>query len=437
MSEIKSITVQGTAINVKDETARTNLASEISRATAAEGVLDGKISDEETRAVGVESGLNTRLTSAESSISELQALSNCVGLSWNKNDIIKTLHVFGDHAADLDAWIDTSARPCEVKKDMTDFAYLNNLDFSKRINDSASHWNTSDKADYLQMVELQNINVRYVDGPTSMVLFNFDETCPSGYHRWFVESTKLIARYDSTKNTDESKLNVMKGASWSDSNSVDTMYSMNAATNANILEMTGWEIAVLSWLMAFRYRSFDLQNALGRGIESGSKTAAENFVNGTTDTLTTPHGKVSTTGGEAVRFMYIENPYGLRWIWGAGVCGQLTTGYFTYNDLVANEAKVLNTSKADETFTIVSTSGTYAKNVNALGVLTESGGSSSSGFYDGNWSNTGSTDRILYCGGYSGTGSLVGPFARHLYIDSADSYWALRSRCGVRKSVVS
>ena len=64
MSEIKSITVQGTAINVKDETARTNLASEISRATAAEGVLDGKISDEETRAVGVESGLNTRLTSA-------------------------------------------------------------------------------------------------------------------------------------------------------------------------------------------------------------------------------------------------------------------------------------------------------------------------------------------------------------------------------------
>ena len=453
MSEIKSITVQGTAINVKDETARTNLASEISRATDAEGVLDGKIDAEETRAKNKENSLENSINANTANINYLLSLNTCTGIKWSRSAITKQItYVGGDTLkTNMMNWIDNSAKPCEVKKDMTGFNYLLNTagvasstNWTKLSDGStSSHYNSSDKADYLQMVELQNVNVRFienVDADESMVLFNFDTICPVGFHRWFPEPTKLFARYDSTKNgSDSSRLDVMLGAKWTDENSVSVMHSMNTATNANILEWTGWEIAVLGWLMAYKYGTFDLQSALGVGLAYGSKEAAEAFTNGLTDSLTIAHGKVATgsNNNEAIRFMYIENPYGLRWIWGAGVRGEKTAGYFTYDDLKANKAALMALTDADETFTISSTSSTYAKNVNALGVLTELGGSSSSGFYDGNWSNITVGERILYCGGSSYHGSLGGPFARGLTDDVTTSAWNLRSRCGVRKSVVS
>ena len=187
----------------------------------------------------------------------------------------------------------------------------------------------------------------------------------------------------------------------------------------------------------FLVNGFPLQTELGRGIESGSQSAAEAFVNGLTDSLITPHGKVTTTGGEAIRFMYIENPYGLRWIWCAGWRGNGTTGYFTYDDAKANTAATMATSDADETHAIISLSGTYAKNVNKLGLCSETGGSASSGFFDGNWSNTGANDRIMYVGGDSGDGSLDGAFARTVNSAAPNSGWGRRGRGALRKSVVA
>lgn len=397
--------------------------------------------------------LRQQVEANKAAIEKLVAENKAVGFSVQNSDTLKSMRIIGTPAAVLafNDWVDNSPKPCEVKKDMTDFAYLKNTagvasstNWTKRADGSNSHYNTSDKANYLQMVELENINVSFTnDGTTTTVMFDFSEECPAGFHRWFPESTKLFSRYDSTKNAaNNSLLDVMCGGNWTGANSVDVMDAMNKATNANILEWTAWEIAVLGWLMAMRFNSLDLQTALGKGIQNGSQTAAEAFVNGFTDSLTTPHGKVAYTGGgstdnEAVRFMYIENPYGLRWIWGAGWRGEAGTGYLTFDDVKANVNKLMATTDADITHTYpTNLNQTYAKNVDMLGICIETGGSSTSGYFDGNWSNTNS-DRIFYAGGNSYNGALGGPFARVVTDDAADSYWLRRGRCAVRRSVVT
>ena len=401
-------------------------------------------------------GLKARLTEMEgdiesnaSDIASLKASFNCVGFRIKLSDTVKVMETIGSEAqvAAFKNWVDTSAKPCEVKKDGTDFAYLRNeagvassVNWLKRVDGNDSHYDSADKADYLQMVEKQNVNLSFSYDRTldnMEVKFNFDENCPAGYHRWFKEPTKLFARYDGSKNVaDNTKYDIMKGGKWTGDNSVQVIHSMNKATNTNILEKTGWEIAVESWIMAFYYGTFDLQTALGSGISSGSQSAAETFTNGITDSLATPHGKVATTGGEAIRFMYEENPYGLRWIWGAGVRGELTKGYFTYDEDKANSAALMSTDDADEEFTILATSNTYAKNVNVLGIPTDTGGSASSGFYDGNWSNITTTQRILYVGGASSDGVVDGPFARYVRDVVSISGWVRRGRGALKKSVV-
>ena len=79
---------------------------------------------------------------------------------------------------------------------------------------------------------------------------------------------------------------------------------------------------------------------------------------------------------------------------------------------------------------------TYAKNVDMLGICIEAGGSSTSGYFDGNWSNANS-DRIFYAGGDSSGGALGGPFARSVNLVAAASGWGQRGRCAVRRSVVT
>lgn len=459
-----SVATETSRATAAEQQLQTTLSAEVTRATAAESTNATNISantaainTETSRAKGVEEGLTTRVTTLEtdhtsmkSQIAYLLAANKGAGMRWKLSDTVKTIEYIGDSVQKekILNWIDNSPRPCEVKKDGTDFAYLlNTAGVASETNwqyredgTTASHYNTEDKADYLQFVEYENINMCFdidEEADTCTVLFTLNEDCPDGFHRWFKESTKLFARYDGSKNaTNSSTYDIMKGGNWTGANYVTLMHTMNKATNENLLEITGWEYAVLTWLMAFRYGSFDSQTVLGSGISNGGQSVAEAFVNGVTDTLTTPHGKVVTTGGEAVRFMYMENPYGLRWFWVAGVRGEYTTGYFTYDEDIANEAALLDTTKADETFEVVTLGGSYAKNVSVLGVALDTKGSSSTGFYDGNWSNTSANQRVLYVGGPAGNGVLAGPFARALFYDVSYSNWSQRGRGAMKKSKV-
>lgn len=416
--------------------------AEADRAKAAEEANAKNISGEETRAKGVESTLSAQIATLQ------RGVAGGVGFVISMDDTTKVLSMIGTEAqlAAFNNWVDNSPRPCEVKKDFTDFAYLRNTagvasstNWLKRADGEAdSHYNSDDKEDYLQLVEFENVNFGFFADNvlrTITVMFNFDENCPAGFHRWFKEDTKLHARYDSTFNATKG-IDCCIGKNFTGYYSVQVGYQKNKDTNDNLMEWTAWEYAVYTWIMCMYYRGFDSQTLLGSGITSGSQSAAEAFVNGLTDSLTTPHGKVATTGGEAIRFMYIENPYGLRWIWCAGWRGDLTIGKWTRDDEKANAANIVAAADCEETHTILATSQTYAKNVNILGILSETGGSSTSGFYDGNWSNIGERNRILYVGGFSITGVLDGVLARSVGSAVSTYVWDPRGRCAVRKSAV-
>ena len=398
-------------------------------------------------------GLNEQIELVRGSISEISAnvaeelltlQTRSFGIKWSLDDTVKTIEYVGNTALvdSFKSWVDSSAKPCEIKKDGTDFAYLTNTsgvasstNWTTRSDGSASHYQTSDKTDYLQMVELQNINIGFTINNlerSMTVWFNLDSDCPNGFNRWFKASKKLFARYDSTFNADATTIDACYGTSQPTGNwSFDLSHTRTKATNANLMNWTAWEIICLSWIQAAYYKSFDMQTALAGGLQTGSETAARGYVNGSTDTLTTPHGKISSG---AFRFMYLENAFwGKQWMMGFGWRGQAGTGYLTFDDEKANKAALMDLADADVTMTyLTNTGGTYCKNVDFFTMPIEAGGSTTTGFYDGNWSNTYS-DRIFYAGGASDAGLFCGAFARRVTSDVTAADWDRRARCAMNR----
>ena len=399
-------------------------------------------------------GIKMAIDSVENEVSALHdridALFNTdyVGFSVRLNDTSKVMNIIGtaEQLAAFDEWVDQSPRPCEVKKDGTDFAYLtntagvaSNVNWQTRADGTPSKYSTADK-DYLQMVELENVNLSIETTGTQLrVLFNFAEIAPEGFHRMFAEPTKLMSRYDLTFNSDGNTLDCTKGTSQpSGTFSFDNLHSMLDATGTDLLNWTAWEIACLAWIQAMRFRTLNVPgSARGRGLQDGSETSARGWVNGTTDTLISPHGGVDQAGNGGYRFQYMENCIdGKQWLCGFGWRGDNGIAHFTRDDYKANIAATISVEDCEATHDYpTNLSATYAKNVSELGIATEGGGSDSSGFFDGNWSNT-STARIFYAGGNSDNGSLDGPFARAVGDDASDAYWRQRGRCAMRKSEV-
>ena len=371
-----------------------------------------------------------------------------VGFSVRLSDTTKVMNMIGtaEQLAAFDDWVDNSPKPCEVKKDGTDFAYLTNTagvasstSWLTRADGTPSKYSTQDK-NYLQMVELENVNISIETTGTQLrVMFNFSPVCPEGFHRMFAEPTKLMSRYDLTFNSDGSTLDCCNGTSQpSGTFSFDNIHSMLDATGLDLLNWTAWEIACLGWIQAMRFRTLDVpSSARGKGLQSGSEAAARGWVNGTTDSLTTPHGGVDQNGNGGYRFMYMENcTDGKQWLIGFGWHGNNGKGYFTRDDYKANAQALIPILECEvEHDYPTNLSEAYAKNVSELGIATESGGSASSGFFDGNFSNT-SDDRIFYAGGDSADGSICGPFARYVSNAAAYAAWDLRGRVALRKSEV-
>ena len=372
-----------------------------------------------------------------------------VGFSVRLSDTTKVMNMIGtaEQLAAFDDWVDNSPKPCEVKKDGTDFAYLTNTagvasstNWLTREDGTPSKYSIKDK-NYLQMVELENVNISIETTGTQLrVMFNFSPVCPEGFHRMFAEPTKLMSRYDLTFNSDGSTLDCCNGTSQpSGTFSFDNLHSMLDASGLDLLSWTAWEIACLGWIQAMRFRTLDVpSSARGKGLQSGLEAAARGWVNGTTDSLTTPHGGVNQNGNGGYRFMYMENcTDGKQWLMGFGWHGNNGKGYFTRDDYKANAQALIPILECEvEHDYPTNLSGTYAKNVSELGIATEGGGSASSGFFDGNWSNT-SDDRIFYAGGSSYNGAVCGPFARAVDSDAAAAAWSQRGRVALRKSEVS
>ena len=343
---------------------------------------------------------------------ELQTLQLAsFGIRWNIDDAVKTITVVGNTTLynKFKTWVETSGKPCEIKKDFTNFAYLrneagvaSNVNWTERADGTGSHYATEDKNDYLQLVELQNINVApFINllDRTMTVYFNLDSVCPNGFYRWFKNGTKCMGRYDLTFNEDNTTLDCAAGNSQPTGNfSANSIHSMTVATNANLLNWT-----------------------------------ARNWVAGTTDTLVAACGAVG--GGH--RFMYCENAIdGKQWLWGAG--WKFTANgvaKFTMDDVKANAAVTVTDANAEITvnFHVVDAAGwKYPKNINFFGMAEDEDGSSSTGITDGQYLNT-AGGTVFYAGGASDPGASCGVFARLAITSASNARWYLRGRCALNR----
>lgn len=379
---------------------------------------------------------------------ELQTLQLAsFGIRWNIDDAVKIITVVGNTTLynKFKTWVETSGKPCEIKKDFTNFAYLrneagvaSNVNWTERADGTGSHYATEDKNDYLQLVELQNINVApFINllDRTMTVYFNLDSVCPNGFYRWFKNGTKCMGRYDLTFNEDNTTLDCAAGNSQPTGTfSANNIHSMTVATNANLLNWTAWEIMVFGWLEVAYYGTFDVATARGGQMNSGGESAARNWVAGTTDTLVAACGAVG--GGH--RFMYCENAIdGKQLLWGAGFKYKANgKAVMTMDDAKANAAVVITDANAEITidFLQVDAAGwVYPKNVDFFGMASEAGGSSSTGVTDGQYLTPSCANNVFYAGGNSSGGAFCGVFYRNATNSASNAYWGLRGRCALNR----
>ena len=406
-------------------------------------LVDGNTTDPDTDTT---SSWRTYLDKTDTSAVEL---SRCVGIQWNLDDDVKNITIVGNTALYpyFKTWVDTSAKPCEIKKDKSDFAYLrntegvaHNVNWAYRADGSASHYNTSDKTNYLQMVEYENINVGEVIDMrkrTMTVYFNWDREAPYGFHRWFKADRKLFARYDATINSDGSTFDIAyglsQGSSWS--MSADSHLAKCKATGAGLLAETLWEIVVQEWIQIAYFQTFDVpSSARGRGMQDGSQSTAVGYVNGTNDTLTKHYGSVN---GNSCMFMYRENPTdGKQWKWGYGTYKNSGVLYMTFDEDTAQVSALLDTANAEKIikFPATAVGWYYPKNADIYGMPFEQtgGGSASTGTCDGIYDDN-TSDQGVYVGGYSGGGSFCGVRCRTLDGWVLGSYWYRRGGCTLNR----
>lgn len=356
------------------------------------------------------------------------------GIEWSLDDTVKTINYVGDVelVEYFKKWVDESPRPCEISKDLTDFAYLTNIpgvasnvNWQTREDGTPSHYDTSDKADYLQMVEMQNINIMFKTDNVlkkMSVWFNFDKECPSGYHRWFKGITKLFCRYNPTKNGDGYDIakGLSLGSDWSMSAELHLSRCKN--TGNGIYSETFWEILVLDWIQVAYYKTFDIHSTSRGGalLNKNSLDYAFTYINGTQDVLTSPHGSVDGNFS-GYRFMYRENcSDGVVYIFGIGTLSKSGYAYIMYDEDKAQESALIDISKANAKIkleSIIQWEGfIYPKNIDYFGIPLDNEGSSSSGVLSTSFWRINDDSSVIVVGGDVVTTEKCGIFTKAMHV---------------------
>lgn len=363
------------------------------------------------------------------------------GIEWSLDDTVKTINYVGDVelVEYFKKWVDESPRPCEIKKDGTDFAYLtntpgvaSNVNWQTREDGTLSHYDTSDKADYLQMVEMQNINIKFKTDnmlKKMSVWFNFDKECPYGFSRWFKSEAKLFCRYIPTKNGDGYDIakGLSRGSGWS--LSMDEHLTRCKATGAGLYALTFWETTVLTWLQVAYYKTIDVDSSpRGKYFNGDGLT----YQNGTLDSLVTPHGPIDGLG---FRFMYMENCLeGIGHVLCAGTLVSDSKCYITKDDRVAQKAAKIEVKDADIEVKLLHEGITYTINIDHFGFPQDDKGSSSTGFINAYY--WGYSGNFIFIGATSPNTTYFGLFSRFAHKGTNEASSPRIGLCSFVKDII-
>lgn len=213
----------------------------------------------------------------------------------------------------------------------------------------------------------------------------------------------------------------------------DTTQEIAAASACNTTEKSEWYIdtwsdrVLINMLLVLMSKSIDSQGVFGRGIDSGSQTAKENYITGSLDDKGQFYGSTAN-GTTAVKTFGMENWWALVWHRTAGLIGGANNTYlYKMTQSTADGSTVSNYNTNGSGYLSVGgkpTEHNYVQKMQfgAWGWLPVAVGAYSSQYYKDYYYNGTGFARF---GGSSGDGLSGGAFYVSLSIGAANRLWTL------------
>ncbi|MCB6694231.1 hypothetical protein [Agathobaculum butyriciproducens] len=177
------------------------------------------------------------------------------------------------------------------------------------------------------------------------------------------------------------------------------------------------------WLYIIEFADWNCQSKIGRGFVDGNSLALNS---GNTDRMTYHTGRAAGTDGEnAVQYRWIENLWGNVFQWVDGFNANGTTAYYC-----TDPSKYADDTATGYTNIGTLTSSGWIKDLtvtdNGLLIPKNTGGSETTYIPDHMWSSSGW--RVLYVGGYWGSGADAGLLCFNASGTSSYSYSNISAR---------
>ena len=355
---------------------------------------------------------------------------------------------------DYGSWKDAffMPRPCMLKSDGTVNYYLDPNDYGKKADGAASQVSDTSYDGNAMMEWGQNGNriwykvVPDADDDTSGSVYISNQNVDGKYHAWsFYNADGVLGEHFYTPIYNgsfiDNKLRSLSGQACM--NGKDAQGEITAAELNNPEGKKMWytevlaDIQLINFLLILMGKSLDTQTVFGQGYTTGATSATDFAQTGTMNDKGLFWGS-STAGTKdtktGVKVFGMENWWGNQWRRYAGHInnkgrnmvkmtygmqdGSTTKGYNATADGYIDTGEVPTGSAAYIKSMKFTEDGIYPSAV--------TGGSQSTYYCDGFWSNNGQLDYALR-GGNAGNGSICGAFALDLNNAPSIAYWAYGS----------
>ena len=359
---------------------------------------------------------------------------------------------FTNDVFDYGSWKDAffMPRPCMLKSNGTVDYYLQENDFSKKIDGTASditdatydgnammEWGKDGKKIWMKVTPIGTKS-----GKVQIADYRADE----GFHDYPFHNCLGISAdhfytpiYNGSLDTN-SKMRSLSGKTVSKSLAGTAEITAAKANNPSTNEL--WNIEcfadrlLINALLILMGKSLNTQAVFGQGLNaSGSEAINNGFTTGVHNAKGLFYGTNSgaaATYTNAVKVFGMENYYGFQWRRQNGlikVNSDVRTK-FTYGQEDGSTVTGYNTDGTGYKSTGVTPSGTSGGYISQM-KFTEDGmfpevasGSDSTYYADGLWFNNSATT-FAFVGGYSNVGALVGAFCLNLSSAVSDAYWSV------------
>jgi len=332
-------------------------------------------------------------------------------------------------------------KPCMVKFDGTVDYYLDQDDYSKKEDGTASDA-TDENYGGNAMMEWPLIWFKIVPGETDgeADVYISNEQADENYHCWSNVNSKneIIDHFYTAiyQGTGTAKLRSLSGVALTQENgngNTTVTEEVARATANNTTADVEWytetysDYTLICMLLTLISKSLDSE-VFGRGVDTGGQTAKEAYITGTLDNAGMFYG--TNTGTGPVKTFGMENFWGLAW--------HRVAGFITVNDVESRIKWTYGTADGT-TATAYNQNGSgyligpqlpqpngYVKTMEygSVGIVPATLGASMTTHYcDYFYQKTGT--RYLLCGGASSTGRTAGRWYRSVNFAASYRGWSI------------